>query len=146
MKLNSTLVLTALAAGGMIAGGSAIADETNTLSSMATNATSKISHMFGGGGGAMGKIEEKLGLTDEQKQKVDSIFSSEKQQMKDVHKDNTLSTGEAKSKMQDIRDSVDTKLKSVLTPEQYQKWQSLSEKLHMEHTPGSTTAPSGSTP
>lgn len=128
MKRNKVIVLTALAAGGLVACGSAFGlSSMNEVKSMTTNATSKVSHWSGTGSEArLDKLQKELGLSNDQKEKVKSILGSEHQQMKDVHKDTTLSTGEKKSKMQDIRGSVDTKMKSVLTPDQYQKWEKLS--------------------
>ena len=132
MKSNR-IVLTALAAGSMVVCGTAFGDE--SVSSMATNATSKISSWFKGSGedstNMVNKLSEKLGLTDDQKQKVESAFKSEHQQVQDVKQNNTLSTGEAHSKMQEIHSSLDSKMKSILTPDQYQKWEKISHPSHI---------------
>jgi len=148
MKLNRMLVLTGLAAGGLVACGSVFGQETTTheITSMTTNATSHVSHMFSSS--SMDKLSQELGLTDSQKHQVQSVFSSEREQMRDVHKDTTLSTGERRSKMSDIRDSLDTKMKGILTPDQYQKWQKLTHSSHMTRptVPSvSPNAPAGST-
>jgi hypothetical protein len=136
MKLNKMLVLTSLAAGSIVVGGSAYGQESTTskVGSMTTNATSKVTGMFGGA--SMDKLSEKLGLSDSQKQKVESIFQSEHQQVKDLHQDTTMSTGEKKSEYEKIRDSANTKLQGVLTPEQYTKWQDLTHQ-HTPPAPGS---------
>lgn len=127
MKLNKTLVLTALTAGSIVAGGSAFGgDGTSTLSSMTTNATSKVSHMFSSG--SVDKLSQKLGLTDEQKQKVQSLFDSERQKMSDARKDTSLTTAERRSKLSDIRNKMNTKLQSILTPQQYAKWEDLTHQ------------------
>ncbi|HUA66813.1 MAG TPA: hypothetical protein VME24_13270 [Alphaproteobacteria bacterium] len=128
MKLNKMLVLTSLAAGSMIVCGTAFGQESTTskIQSEASSATSKVSNMWGGAN--MDKLSQELGLSDSQKQKVENIFSSEHQQMKDVHQNTTMSTGEKRSEYGKIRDSLNTKLQSVLTPEQYTKWQNLTHQ------------------
>lgn len=142
MKLNRMIVLTSLAAGSMIVCGSAFGQETTTgkITSMTTNATSKVSHMWGGGGASMDKLSQELGLSDSQKQKVESIFQSEHQQMRDVHQNTTMSTGEKRSEYQKLRDDLNTKMQSVLTPEQYTKW----ENLTHQHQAMQPTPPAGS--
>jgi Spy/CpxP family protein refolding chaperone len=139
MKLNKMLVLSSLAAGSMLACGSAFGQGA-TITSMTTNATTHMSHMFGGAN--MDKLSQELGLSDSQKQKVQSIFQSEHQQMRDVHQNTTMSTGERRSETEKIRDSLNTKLQSVLTPEQYSKWQNLTH----QHTALPNTAPPASPP
>jgi Spy/CpxP family protein refolding chaperone len=147
MKLNKRFVLTALAVGGVVACGSAFGQDTNTLSSMTTNATSHVAHMFRGP--SIDRLSQELGLTDSQKQQVQSVFSSEREQMRNVHQDTTLSTGERRSKMGEIRGDLDTKMQSILTPAQYQKWQSMTHSRHMTRPtmPSvGTNAPAGSAP
>lgn len=147
MKLNKSFILTALAAGGVLACGSAFGQNANTLSSMTTNATSHVNHMFRGQ--SVDKLGQELGLSDSQKQQVQSTFSSERDKMRNVHQDTTLSTGERRSKMTEIRDDLDTKMKGILTPTQYQKWQSMTHSSHMARpaVPSvSPNPPAGSTP
>jgi hypothetical protein len=54
--------------------------------------------------------------------------------MKGVRQDTTMSTGEKKSEYGKIRDSLNTKLQGVLTPDQYTKWQNLTHQ-HMAPAP-----------
>lgn len=127
LKLNKMFVLTTLAASGLVACGSAFGGDTSsTLSSMTTNATSHVSHMFSSG--STDKLSEKLGLTDAQKQKVQSLFQSERQKMSDVRQDTSLSTSEKRSKLSAIRDNMNTKLQSILTPQQYAKWEDMTHQ------------------
>lgn len=146
MKLNKRFILTALAVGG-IACGSAFGQNANTLSSMTTNAASHMTHMVKGPN--MDKLSQELGLSDSQKQQVQSTFSSERNKMRNVHQDTTLSTGERRSKMTEIRDDLDTKMKGILTPAQYQKWQSMTHSSHMTRPTMPTASPNppaGTTP
>lgn len=141
MKLNKMILLMALAAGNLVAGSSAIGQDTTAkLTSMTTDATSHASNM--GSGSSMDKLAQKLGLTDAQKEKMQSILGSGRQQARDVRQDSSLSTEEKRSKLTAIRDSVNTRLQSVLTPEQYAKWQNLT---HQRRTM-STGSPAGSPP
>jgi hypothetical protein len=130
MKLNKTLVLTSLAAGGIIVSGSAFGQSTPSgeVKSMANSTTSKVSNMWNGA--SMDKLSSELGLSDSQKQKVENIFQSEHQQVKDVRQNTTMSTGEKKSEYGKIRDGLNTKLQGVLTPDQYTKWENLTHQ-HM---------------
>ena len=141
MKSNKMFLLMALAAGSLVAGSSAIGQDTTAkLTSMTTNATSHASNMAGGS--STDRLSQKLGLTDAQKEKVQSILGSGRQQARDVRQDTSLSTDQKQSKLTEIRDRVNTKLQSVLTPEQYAKWQNLTH----QHRTMSTGSPAGSPP
>ena len=140
MKLNKMLVLTALTAGGLVASGSAFASVPSTTA----NATSKISNEFGGGNSYVDKMSQKLGLSASQKEKVKSLFGRTHQQMSDVKENTSLTADEKKSKMSEIKDSTNTKMKSILTPEQYQKWQKWTESTHLSMPHGTPSMPSRS--
>ena len=138
MKLNKIITLTALAAGGLVACGSAygLDPAANSLTSMTTNATSHVREPN------INKMSKELNLSDSQKPQVQSALSSERQQMRDVHKDTSLSKDQKRSKMTEIRDGMNTKMKSILTPDQYSKWQKMTQSHHGMHH---RTPPAGST-
>lgn len=146
MNLNKMLVLTALAAGGLVACGSAFGQDatTNTPTAMTTNATP---HTHGYRGANIDRLAQRLDLSDSQKQQVQSVLTSVRQQMRDVHEDTSLSPDERHSKMTELRDSLNTKMQSILTPDQYARWQKLTHSHHSMHhtTPMTgTNAPDGS--
>ena len=121
MKLNRTLIIAALMAGSLLAVNVAVRaqDSTNTPSAGARPP--------GGPRGAMNfdNIANQLALTDEQKTKVKPILEEMRQKMADLRKDTTLEQADRRAKMKEIRDDVSTKLKEVLTPDQFEKWQKM---------------------
>ena len=67
-------------------------------------------------------IAQRLGLTDEQKQKVKPIFDEETQKMQDMRKDTSVKPEDRRAKYMALREETNTKLKAVLTPEQFEKY------------------------
>ena len=72
----------------------------------------------GGGGGRMDELSERLNLTVEQKTKVQEIFSDTREQLRAVRQ-------ETEPRMAEIRRQADGRLQTVLTPEQWEKFQKL---------------------
>ena len=129
MKMHKVSLLAALAAGALIA-------FTPTLRAEDKPAHPERSERPGGGpsgaggGGQRGdmlkKMAEELGLSDEQKSKLQEVFKSQREAMKD------LSQEERREKMKESREAVNAKVKEILTTEQYAKW----EKIRDERRPG----------
>jgi protein CpxP len=63
-------------------------------------------------------LTKKLKLTDDQQAKLKPILEDQRKQMEQMHNDSSLSREDRFSKMQDLRQSSDTQIKSVLTEEQ----------------------------
>jgi Spy/CpxP family protein refolding chaperone len=121
MKLNKTLMIAALVAGGMFAADLAAPaqDSTNTPPAGARPP-----------GGARGRmnfdsIATQLELTDDQKTKAKPIFQDMAQQMVAVRQDTSLEAADKRAKMVEIRKDTTTKLKDILTPDQLDKWQKI---------------------
>lgn len=66
-------------------------------------------------------VEQELGLTDDQKQKLQPIIADEVQQMNAVKNDASLSTDQKRAKIDQIRQTASPKIHAILTPEQRQK-------------------------
>jgi Spy/CpxP family protein refolding chaperone len=64
----------------------------------------------------------RLGLNDEQKAKIKPIFDEETQKMAELRKHTDLKPEERRSKLLGIRQETDAKLKTILTPEQWDKY------------------------
>ncbi|HEX3625427.1 MAG TPA: hypothetical protein VH280_08380 [Verrucomicrobiae bacterium] len=152
MKVIKAFVFTVLAAGSMIACGSALAQDSTgaTAPTPSTNAPPMHGH-----GHAMMKgmtadrLAQVLNLTDDQKAQVQPILKAQAQQMRDVHKDTSLSADERKAKIKEIMKDTTTQLQAILTPEQMTKWHNLvhPHKSAPKTTPTSdmgTNAPAGS--
>jgi Spy/CpxP family protein refolding chaperone len=99
----------------------------------------------------MEKLAEELGLTDSQKEQLKPVFQSSMEQMKAALHDDTSLTPEAKhEKMKGIREQMDQQIKSILTPEQIEKWKELKEARREKHAgfggPGGAGAGSPANP
>jgi|SRR5580692_2212916 protein CpxP len=121
MKLNKTLALVAVVAGSLLAGGS-LAQAQDSGSS--TNAP-------GGGAarprGAMNldNLVKTLALTDDQKTNFQAAMTDYAKKRRDVRADDSLSTEDKRAKYKELRDDFNTKVKGILTPDQYTKWQKM---------------------
>lgn len=72
------------------------------------------------------KLEADLGLSAELSAKVDELMKDQNARRKEMSKDASLSETEKTAKNKAIVGETREKIKAVLTPEQYTKW----EKLH----------------
>ena len=128
MKMHKVSLLAALAAGALIAFTPTLRAEDKP------ERPNRPERPGGGPGGPRGeqrgdmlkKVAEELGLSDEQKTKLQEVFKSQREAMKD------LSPEDRREKMKESRDAMNAKLKEILTAEQYAKW----EKIRAERGPG----------
>lgn len=67
-------------------------------------------------------LSERLQLTEEQKTKVQEIFNDTREQVRAVRR-------ESEPKMDEIRRQADGRLQTVLTPEQWQKFQTVRDEF-----------------
>jgi Spy/CpxP family protein refolding chaperone len=74
------------------------------------------------------RLSSELNLTDDQKQKIQPILQSEFQQLKTVHNDSSLSTDQKQAKMTGIRDSANSQIAPILTPDQQKKLAAMKEQ------------------
>ena len=68
------------------------------------------------------QMSEKLQLTDDQKTKVQEIFSDTREQLRALRR-------ESEPRVDEIRRQADGRLQTVLSPEQWQKFQSLRDEM-----------------
>ena len=78
-----------------------------------------------GGAPSFDQVSQQLNLTDDQKPKVKAVLDDMRKQNSDVRADQSVTGADRRAKMQSIRDDANTKLKAILTPDQFQKWQTL---------------------
>jgi Spy/CpxP family protein refolding chaperone len=124
MKLNKTLALAALMAGGLFAA--------STLQAQDSTNTPPAGEHHGGPGGPGGMrgrpnadmMAKELGLTDDQKTQVKAALEDMQSKMKALHDDTSASPEDKKAKFKEIRDANQAKMKEILTPEQFTKLQS----------------------
>jgi Spy/CpxP family protein refolding chaperone len=143
MKLSKTMFLAALTAASLFAAGSAFGQDATTNAPAAgasTNAPPR---------GMRGRMDiaKMLNLTDEQKAQVQPILDAQRQKARDIMQDDSLSQDDKRAKMKEIRDDTTAQLKPILTPEQFQKWQTMQTRMRrMSPPPGGAPAPGGGAP
>jgi Spy/CpxP family protein refolding chaperone len=65
---------------------------------------------------------KELNLTDEQKEKLQTIIRREVGKLRDLRQDTSLSPEDKKAKLRALREEITTEVKNVLTPDQFEKW------------------------
>ena len=88
-------------------------------------------------------LKEKLGLSDEQTEKVKEILASQREQMKALKSDTTLTEEQRKEKAREIEKAALDAISAILTPEQKAKWEEMkkSEQKGKEKKAGGDGAP-----
>jgi periplasmic protein CpxP/Spy len=88
----------------------------------------------------LNKMAEELKLTDEQKTKVEAVMKEQQEKMRGAREANANATPEVRrEKAKAAREEVSKKMKGILTPEQFAKW----EKMPMGRGPGGQGRPGG---
>ena len=147
------MLIAALAAGSLLVWSPALrADDTNTPPSTPPAGAPPASQPPRGG---IDRMADQLNLTADQKPKVQAILDAQRQKVRDLRGDNSLTPEDRRAKMKAIHDDTATQMKAVLTPEQFDKWQKMSpagmRERRMGQPPGgnppqTVTPPPASTP
>lgn len=66
---------------------------------------------------------EELGLTRDQKEKLAPILRAEREKFAAVQADGSLTTHDRARKIRALREEISPRIKAILTPEQYARWQ-----------------------
>jgi Spy/CpxP family protein refolding chaperone len=146
MKPTKLLILASLALGGllMLIPAGFAQDATNTPPAGSPPGPGMRGRMN------FDRLAEQLNLTDDQKPKVKEILANQMQQMRDLRQDDSLSADDRRAKMKSIREDTNTKLKGVLTADQFQKWQEMQSRMRGPRNrppgEGGTNAPAGAPP
>ena len=75
------------------------------------------------------KAQDDLKLTDEQKTKMQEAQREQAEKMRALMQDLSIPREEKIEKMKELRASQETKLKSILTPEQFEKWTKMRSEM-----------------
>jgi len=123
MKSTKTRLIAALAAGALFAAGSSLLaqDSTNTPPAGENGSGMKGGHH---------DIAKELNLTDDQKPKFEEITKGAMEKRKALRDDTSLTPEDKKAKAKDIQADTATQMKALLTPEQFAKWQKMSQHMH----------------
>jgi Spy/CpxP family protein refolding chaperone len=73
------------------------------------------------------RLSKELNLTDDQKTKVTALFEKEGKEMRDLRGETDRDT--RREKMRTLRQDQDKELKTILTPDQQEKWKQLREQM-----------------
>jgi Spy/CpxP family protein refolding chaperone len=77
----------------------------------------------------MERYTEQLSLTDEQKPKVKAVLEDSTKKRRELFRDASLDQEQKRAKYRDSMDAQNKKMKEILTPDQYTKYQELNEKM-----------------
>ena len=72
---------------------------------------------------------KELNLTDEQKEKLQTIIRAQAGKLRELRQDTSLSAEDKKEKLRTIREEITAEVKKVLTPEQFEKWKAKQGQL-----------------
>jgi Spy/CpxP family protein refolding chaperone len=134
MKANKTMLIAALAAGSLLVWSPALrAADTNTPPSTPPAGAPPAGQRPPG---MRSPMLDQLNLTADQKPKVQAIREAQRQKVRDLRQDTSLTPEDRKAKMKALRDDEVTQMKAVLTPEQFDKWQKMSPAGMREHRMG----------
>src|SRR5262249_7938706 len=118
MKMHKFSLIAALALGSLLAGALTCSAQTQT-----TNPPVKGDRKGGGVHQRVDRMATELNLTDDQKTKVTALFEEDAKKMRELRADTNLSKDERGEKFRAMRKESDQKLKAILTPEQWDKFQ-----------------------
>ena len=87
------------------------------------------------------KMTKELSLTDEQKPKVKAVIEENRKKMRELFTDNTGDRQKMREKRKELSDEQDKKLKEILKPDQYEKWEKMRDKMREEMRKGRKGGP-----
>jgi Spy/CpxP family protein refolding chaperone len=138
MKSMKSTLIAALALGALLAGGSSL---------LAQDSTNKPAGERGPGmrGGGRPDFAKTLDLTDEQKPKVDAIMKDSMEKRKALREDTAMSQEDKRAKGKAIQEETTAKMKEVLTPEQFTKYEKMVQGMRGQRPggPGAGGPPAG---
>ena len=74
-----------------------------------------------------------MGLTEDEKKQVHPLLQKARAELKSLKADTTMDKKQKRQQVMAIRQNTNEQLKSILTPEQFQKLQALKEERKSEH-------------
>jgi periplasmic protein CpxP/Spy len=131
MKVSKPMIVAALVAGNMLAWNLALrAAETNTPPAKPAADAAQPGQRPQGmmRGPNLDQLAQQLNLTDDQKAKVKPILEARDKKVAELRGDTSLSQEDRRAKMQAIRDETASQMKTVLTAEQFEKWQQMAQR------------------
>jgi Spy/CpxP family protein refolding chaperone len=147
MKLSKSLIIAALVTGSLFAGSAMLQAQTDTNTPPA-GAPPAGAPPGGGrgmrGGPSLDQIATSLKLDDATKEKIKPILDAQRQKMTDLRADTSLAPEDRRAKVQAIRDDTATQLKAILTPDQFDQYQKMTQRRRP--APAASTPPPAAAP
>ena len=75
------------------------------------------------------RMNSELNLTADEKSKVTALFEADAKKRQELRADTSLSREEKRAKGQELMAEQDKKLKAILTPDQFEKWQKMRQQF-----------------
>lgn len=91
-------------------------------------------------------MKKNLSITDDQANKLRPVLIASIQQMDDIKHQPKGVKGAKKEQMMQMKNNLDAQMKSILTPEQYQKMKDMQEQQKEKRKAGRNNAPSQGQP
>lgn len=135
MKLRTSSMIAVIAVGGVLALSPLARSQDNSSARPAAkqDAASRRGNM-------MQRITERLSLTDDQKPKVEAALKEMRTKAAELRKDTSLTAADRQAKMKPIREELNKQMKTILTSDQYEKWQKMSQRGPRTGSKGSKAA------
>lgn len=129
MKMHKLSLVVALALGSLLV-------YTSTASAQTTNTNPPARRERRGPPTVEQRVDRmttELKLTDEQKTKVTALFEEDAKKMRELRNDKNLTREDQREKFRAMRSESESKLKQILTPEQWEKHQ---QRMRPARPPG----------
>ena len=142
MKTNKLSLIAVIALGGVIAFGTLAKAEDKPEA----KAPGKHEGKPPGGQERGAKMAEELGLSAEQKTQMGDLMKEFGPKMQAIRQDTTLSKEDKMAKAKALNEERSTKVKAILTAEQFEKWQKMQQKHRGPGGPRGEGKPPGDKP
>jgi len=122
MKSTKTMLIAALAAGALLACSSVLPAQDTPNTPPAGGMKGRMM------GPTIEQLTTNLSLTAEEIPKVKAVLDEQKKKMADLRADQSVQGQDRRTKMQEIRADVTAKMKEILTPDQFTKYQTMTQR------------------
>jgi Spy/CpxP family protein refolding chaperone len=146
MKFNKTSIMAMIALGGLVTLSTIVNAEDQKPAGPAAGEHKRPGGPGGPGGEMRGKIAEELGLSEDQKAKMGEVMKEQAPKYKALREDTSLSKEDKMAKAKAIREEGAAKIKGILTPEQFEKWQKMQQNRRGPGGPRGEGKPPGEKP
>jgi Spy/CpxP family protein refolding chaperone len=138
MKVYKICTVAAAALAGLLA-------VTNASAARDTNTTPRVERRGPTVQQRVERMTTELQLNDDQKTKVTALLEKQAKERREIMGDSTLPREDRRDKMRALTEDENKQLKTILTSEQFEKWQKLREQMRARR-PGGPAQPGVAAP